>query len=82
MAGELNAGDGADFPEAGPEERTGACHECGGEFFTDPLTETTHHVGDGSDGIDYDLDLDHVPFALDAEWWPWAAVEPSASAAE
>lgn len=42
------------------------CHECGGEFFlTDE--ETSHHVGDGLDGIDYDADLDHVAFALDLD---------------
>lgn len=37
------------------------CHVCGREFFT-TATGITHHLGDGSDGIDHDADGDHVPY--------------------
>lgn len=38
------------------------CAECGREMFL-TTDDVSHHVGEGSDGIDYILDGDHVPFS-------------------
>jgi hypothetical protein len=41
------------------------CHECG-EPFVINQDGTAHHVKEGFD-IDYDLDIDHTPYALHKE---------------
>jgi hypothetical protein len=38
------------------------CAECGREYFYDPYSLTTHHVGDDG-GPDHDEDADHVAYA-------------------
>lgn len=53
-----------DEEEADEEERTFVCSKCGQDFV---LNEdgTTNHLKEGSQGIDdidYDQDLDHVPY--------------------
>lgn len=46
---------------------TNSCHECGAPFSIDDDGVATHDTPDdvySPDGIDYDADLDHVPFSL------------------
>ena len=42
------------------------CAECGEEMEID-ASGIANHVGDGPDGIDHDLDADHVPYSEDYE---------------
>jgi hypothetical protein len=47
--------------ESPQDEEPLDCHECGGPMM---LTDTgiSHHLLPGSDGIDWDRDLDHVAY--------------------
>ena len=46
------------------ETDEGVCSECGRRYFVTP-EGTTHHVGDGPDGIDHDADAGHVPYGTE-----------------
>ena len=48
------------------EEDEGVCAECGHRYFVTP-EGTTHHVGDGPDGIDHDADAGHVAYGNHTE---------------
>lgn len=40
------------------------CHQCGNKFFENSNGVSNHTDETDLDGIDYDLDLDHVPYEL------------------
>ena len=40
------------------------CYECGAEMWIDAYGISHHASDDTLDGIDYDLDADHVAFVL------------------
>lgn len=46
------------------EEREGFCTECGEPAYVQ-ADGVSHHAGDGIEGINYDLDADHVALVPD-----------------
>lgn len=40
------------------------CHQCGNKFFVEDNGTSHHRDETNLNGIDYDLDLNHVPYEL------------------